>query len=208
MQIPRWVQESLLVNVCFLLVFAGTNFLTGLHDWRVPIHFSWEGSIPFVPQASLFYLSIGPAMTLIAFSLRGNTTALVRFRKVLVMEILLAGVGFLLLPAALAPGFARSAEPPWSALVAASTTVGMRYNLFPSLHVAFSWSTAWHGSQGRSPALRSTLLLWAGLVTASTLALHLHHVLDLAGGILLAGIVEYRYRPTLTCPPNTPSQPV
>lgn len=207
-QVPRWIKESALVNACFLVVFAGANFLTGLHAWRIPIHFPWEGSIPFVPQASLVYLSIAPTMTLVAYSLKGKHSELVHFRTVLVVEILVAGMFFLLVPAELAPGFARSAPSPWSALVVAASTVGMRYNLFPSLHVAFSWTTAWHGSRGRSMTIGIALFLWAGLVTVSTLVLHLHHVLDLAGGILLAGIVEYRYRPTLICPPITPSRQV
>ncbi len=193
------------MTLCFLLVFAGANHITGLHGWRVPIHFSWEGVLPFLPQASLVYLTIGPTMGGVAFSLRNDPTALVHFRKVLVAEILIAGAFFLMLPAELAPGFARSAPPPWSFWVAASATIGMRYNLFPSLHVAFALSTAWHGSTDRSRAIRGLLFLWAGLVMVSTLVLHLHHVLDLAGGLLLAGMIEYRYRPTLTCPQTTPS---
>lgn len=195
------------VTFCFLVVFAGADFLTGLHGWRVPIHFSWERGIPFLPQASLLYLTIGPTMAGVAFSLREDAFALIHFRKVLVVETLVAGAFFLFLPAELAPGFARSASPPWSFWVAASAAMGMRYNLFPSLHVAFALSTAWHGSRGRSRAIRGLLFLWAGLVMVSTLVLHLHHVLDLAGGLLLAVMIEYRYRPTLTCPQTTPSQP-
>ncbi len=205
--IPLWLQESVWVTLCFILVFAGTNFLTGLHEWRIPIHFSWEAGLPFLPQASLLYLTIGPTMGGVAFSLREDPFALVHFRKVLVAEILIAGAFFLLLPAELAPGFARSAPPPWSFLVTASATIGMHYNLFPSLHVAFALSTAWHGARGKSWAIGVLLFLWAGLVMISTLVLHLHHVLDLAGGLLLAGMIEYRCRPSLTCPQIPPSQP-
>lgn len=206
-RLPRWIQESVWVTSCFLVVFAGANFLTGLHGWRVPIHFSWEGKIPFLPQASLLYLTIGPTMAGVAFSLRQDASALIHFRRVLVAETLAAGAFFLLLPAELAPGFARSAPPPWSFWVAASAAMGMRYNLFPSLHVAFALSTAWHGSTRRSRMIRGLLFLWAGLVMVSTLVLHLHHVLDLAGGLLLAGMIEYRYRPILTCPQTAPSLP-
>lgn len=206
-RLPLWLRESVWVTFCFLVVFAGANFLTGLHEWRIPIHFSWESRLPFLPQASLLYLTIGPTMGGIAYSLRTDPAALVHFRRVLVAETLVAGAFFLFLPAELAPGFARSAPPPWSFWVAASAAMGMRYNLFPSLHVAFALSAAWHGSMGRSKAIRGLLFLWAGLVMVSTLVLHLHHVLDLAGGLLLAGMIEYRYRPTLTCPPTTPSPP-
>lgn len=202
-RIPPWLRESLTVGVCFGIVFVGGNTITGLHGLRVPLHFPWELNLPFRPEAAPIYLSISPVMTLVAFSLRKDPAALVRLRRVFVAEILVAGAFFLLLPAELATGFARSAPAPWTAWGEACAVVGLRYNLFPSLHVAFAVSTAWNATRKARP----WLLLWAGLVAAATLLLHLHHVLDVLGGVLLAWIVENRIRSFPPCPPPNPSQP-
>lgn len=201
--IPRWLREALLVACCFAVVYGGANLLAGLHGWRIQVHGAWELGLPFRPEFAPVYLSISPVMVLVAFLLRQDPEALRRLRRVLVAEILVAGLCFLLLPAELAPGFARPAPVPWTAWLAACAAVGLRYNLFPSLHVAFAVTTAWHAPR----RARAGLFLWAVLVAAATLLLHLHHVLDVAGGLLLAWVVENRSRPRPPCPPLPPSPP-
>ena len=190
-RLPLWIRESLLVAGCFALVYGGANALAGLHAWRIAVHLPWEARIPFIPAFAPVYLSISPMMTIVAYLLRRDADGVRRFRRVLVAEILIAGVFFVVIPADLGPGFPQEATPPWKGWMEACRQVGLAHNLLPSLHVAFAASTAWHAPR----AWRPWLMLWAFLVLLATLLLHLHHLLDVAGGILLALIVENRTSP-------------
>ena len=54
----------------FVLVYAGCDHLTGLHDYRVPLHFAFELAIPFVPAMVLLYNSLHLAYSITPFILR------------------------------------------------------------------------------------------------------------------------------------------
>ena len=47
------------VALVFAVVFAGTDYITGLHSFRVHIHLVFEPRIPFVPALASLYLSMG-----------------------------------------------------------------------------------------------------------------------------------------------------
>lgn len=73
-------------------------------------------------------------------------------------------------------------------------------NAFPSLHVAFAvFAAVWLGRQLRSVQAPAWTLwvngLWAVGIVYSTLATRQHVLLDVLGGVLLAGVVCWRRTP-------------
>jgi membrane-associated phospholipid phosphatase len=170
----------------FVFVYAGCDYLTGLHDYRVPLYFDFELAIPFVPATVLFYHSLHVAYSLAPFVLRTrgemNAMALIWF-----LITLAAGVVFLVVP--FEPGFAPPTEDelgPWRALYQLADDANLRYNSCPSLHVA--WGIACIDVYATKAGRMGAMLLWLwgiGMV-ASTVLLHQHHLADVAGGLLLA----------------------
>src|SRR5690242_6562568 len=83
--------------VWFVFVFAGADYLTGLHGYRVPLYFDFELRIPFLPAMVLFYNSLHLAYAVAPFILRTrpemNAMALVWM-----LITLVGGVFFLLIP--------------------------------------------------------------------------------------------------------------
>ena len=108
---------------------------------------------------------------------------------------LMAGIGFLLVPA-------QAAFPPqgdlgvWEKPVRLAKWVALENNLVPSLHVALTVvCVAVYAA--RAPVAGKVLLwLWALGVGASTLLLHQHYLLDVATGFAV-GLAGYAfvYRP-------------
>ena len=189
---PGWthlryaVLLSFVNTLWFVLVYGGMDSLTPRRSFRVPVHFSAELSIPFVPAMTIFYMSIYLLFWMAPFVLRTRR----EFRALVLtvaFAILCGGIGFLLFPADLA--FAPPREEDlgiWAGLFHFADTLNLTYNLLPSLHVAFAVVCVAIFS-GRAPAAGRVLLwLWAAMIAASTVLIHQHHLLDVATGWLLA----------------------
>lgn len=77
----------------------------------------------------------------------------------------------------------------WQGLFDVADGLNLRYNLAPSLHVALAvvCVAAYAARRG----LPGKILFWSwGLtISASTLLIHQHHLLDVATGLLLAWVV-------------------
>ncbi|MBP87430.1 MAG: hypothetical protein CMJ64_12020 [Planctomycetaceae bacterium] len=56
--------------VWFVLIYAGADYLTGLHDFRVRLHLAVELGMPFVPAMVVFYNSMHLAYLIAPFILR------------------------------------------------------------------------------------------------------------------------------------------
>lgn len=189
----------------FAFVYGGADYLTARRAFRVPVALPFELRIPFVPAMTLAYMSIYLLFLLAPFVLRTR----VELRAAvwtLAWITLCGGVGFLLLPAQLAfPPPRQAALGGWAPLYHLASSLGLTYNLLPSLHVALSVACvkifAPHaGGIGAKGAKRTLLELalwsWALLIAASTVLIHRHHLLDLAAGWLLAlAAVRAVYRP-------------
>jgi len=177
---------SLANTFWFVLVYGGADLLTARRGLRLPVHFTAELSIPFVPAMTVFYMSLYLLFFMAPFILRTSR----EFRAVVLAmasAILVSGIAFLLWPAELA--FAPPDEADlgiWAGLYHIADDLNLTYNLLPSLHVAFAVVCVAFFSRRAPRPVKVLLWLWAALIAASTVLIHQHHVLDVVTGWLLA----------------------
>lgn len=165
------------------LVYVGANWVAGLHHYRVPLSTSFDTAIPFVPAAVVFYLSLFPILWAAPFFLR-STRELRALAWSLAAAILIAGVGFVVLPArSVEVHFAETGR--FRPLLEFADWINLDYNCFPSLHVAMAVICAARYSRANSAATGIAVWLWAGLIALSTLLMRQHFLGDVvAGGVL------------------------
>jgi len=176
----------------FESTYFATNHLTELHGTRLQLHSSLELAIPFVPSMALVYLSLNVMLALTPFMLR-TWREIVPLCLVMTGETVICAVFFLLLPVDL--GYAAHGDSgAWGRFCDGVSTVSLRYNNLPSLHVAFAFTAAMAFGARCGPTGRRLFLIWAGSIAASTLLIHEHHVVDVAAGIILALAMRGVYR--------------
>lgn len=189
---PGWahLREALLLSLAdtlwFLLVYGGMDRLTAYRTFRVPVHFSAELGLPFVPSMTIFYMSLYGLFLLAPFVLRTCR----EFRTAvatMAVAITIAGIGFLLFPAELAFAPVREDQlGPWAGLYHLADDLNLTYNLLPSLHVVFAVICVALFSRRAPRPIQALLWLWALLIAVSTVLTHQHHILDAVTGWLLA----------------------
>ena len=81
----------------FALVYAGADYWTGLHQYRVPLYGEWEHRIPFVPAMAIFYNSLHVSNAIAPFALR-TRPEMHALATVWFLMTFVGGVIFLLLP--------------------------------------------------------------------------------------------------------------
>ena len=177
---------SLANALWFVLVYGGTDLLTARRGFRLPVHFAAELRIPFVPEMTVFYMSLYILFVMAPFILRTRG----EFRAVVLAmasAIFVSGIAFLLFPAELAFAPAREGDLGiWAGLYHFADDLNLTYNLLPSLHVAFAVVCVASFSPHAPRPVKALLWLWAALIAASTVLIHQHHVLDVVTGWLLA----------------------
>jgi membrane-associated phospholipid phosphatase len=157
----------------YYLVYGAAALLADRFTERHQWFFNWETQLPLVPWTAWIYLSLN--FMVIPMLLVFPTVK--QLRPVIVtlaVELLLAAVSFCLVP--LEGGFQ---DPPAQGVLALAETVALRHNYFPSLHVALAWT-------GAFTIGGPLMVLWATLISLSTLTVHQHHLVDVAGGFALA----------------------
>lgn len=172
-----------LFSKIFFSVYGGASLLAHLRNPRPDFHFSWELKLPFFPSLSIIYLSVPLLLLLTPFILR-TWRSFTPFFITLTVETLVAGVFFLVIPTTQAYP-ERVASGMFAGVFRFADRMNLEYNEFPSLHIAFALTAAivfgrrcgWFG--------RTLFYLWAAGVAVSTLLLHEHHLLDIAGGAAL-----------------------
>jgi membrane-associated phospholipid phosphatase len=180
--------------VAFFGVYPTTNWLTSLRSEPSHLYFHAEISIPFIPQFIWAYLSMYLLFLLPPFFMpAANMPAL---GKQLIVGTFASAVSFLLFPAEL--GFARQlpGSAPYAAMYACIFNLDRPYNLVPSLHVIFSSAIALACADFSRPAVRIALLAWLGVVVASTVLVHQHHLLDLAAALGFVALLRRMYEVT------------
>ncbi len=171
--------------VWFVMVYGGADWLTGMHDFRVRLHMSFELGIPFVPSMILFYNSMHVAYAIAPFILR-DRSEMHAMALTWVAITLLAGIVFLLLPSEDAfPTPSDAALGVWRGMFRLADHANLRFNSCPSMHVA--WGIVCVDVYARYASRTESLLLiiWGVGIFASTLLLHQHHIIDAIGGTLL-----------------------
>lgn len=170
----------------FAFVYAGADYLAGLHQYRVPLYHLAELSIPLIPATTVFYNSLHLIYAVAPFILRtrGEMKALA---FVWFVMTLMGGILFLVIP--FEPGF----PPPdsasmgiWRGMFEFADNANLRFNCCPSLHVAWGVATLDIYARSAGRAGNAFLWIWSAGLSLSTLLLHQHHVIDVIGGLALA----------------------
>jgi membrane-associated phospholipid phosphatase len=175
---------TVLVNVLFVVVYGGADYLTGLRAHHLHLFIPAELSIPLWPWTILVYDSLYLLFVIAPFVLTTRES----FRALALTAagtIVVAGVLFLLLPAEL--GFAAPVVTgPFKTIFTVSDRLNLDYNLVPSLHVALAMICLQAFWAGRSTLVRVALATWGLVLALSTLFTHQHHLLDVVTGAGLA----------------------
>ena len=183
-----WAPLALL----FVTVYAGADFLTSLHSLRLHLYVEAELAVPLMPAMVLPYMSVYLSMGLAPFVLRTNAE-LDALAIALATVIVIAGLAFLLLPAEL--GFAPVSESLpqtptgmdgiFVQIMRLADRLNLEYNAIPSLHVALLVTCLGSYFSHARTGARLAFLAWIGLVSASTMLTHQHHLIDVTTGLVL-----------------------
>lgn len=178
-------------TLLFALVYGLGDLLTGLHSWRLPVALPFELGLPFVPSLAWAYLSLYLLLACAPLALR-REEQLRSLARAVELAILVAGPCFLLWPAEPAWPAPQVVAGPHAAAFHFADQLNLRYNLVPSLHVAFAATCALAYARACGAAAGLLFGTWAVVIAASTVLLHQHHLLDVATGLLLAWWAERR----------------
>jgi predicted protein tyrosine phosphatase len=196
----RAARTAVLLSVLFVVVYGGTNWFTAqrpasaVGTW----YFAWEPAvIPFVPLLIVPYMSIDLFFFAAPFLCRDEREMRVFARRV-VFSIVVAAAFFLLLPLKLAWPERPQVGGWFGAFVEQSCTAPflMEYphNLFPALHIVLSLILADIYGRHTRGIVRVLVYVWFGLIALSTILTWQHHLVDVAGGVVLAGFAFYLFR--------------
>ncbi len=193
---PSWRSATLaaaLLSLLFMVVYNATNWISSQRTDVGSLYFEWERYIPFVPLMIIPYMSIDLFFVAAPFLCRDRVELRVLSRRI-VLAITLAGVAFLLFPLQLAVDRPH-ADGPVGALFNWFRTVDLPYNLCPSLHIALRTILAVHYARYARGVWVWASHIWFSLIGVSTLLTYQHHVIDVAGGFVLAAVCFYFVRP-------------
>ncbi|MBC8352578.1 MAG: phosphatase PAP2 family protein [Planctomycetes bacterium] len=183
--------------VWFVFIYVGADYLTGLHDFRVRLHWAVELGMPFVPAMVVFYNSMHVAYLIAPFILR-TRPEMHAMAVTWVLITLCGGVVFLLLPSEDAfPAPPDSALGPWRGMFRLADQANLRFNSCPSLHVTWAIVCVDVYARWASPLSRLWLWSWGIGMVLSTLLLHQHHLADAVGGVALASLGSRLFYPRL-----------
>jgi len=175
---------SLAFLTIFVVFFGGTSALSAFIPWRAEVALPFELDIPFRPEWSIVYLSMIPLLLLLPLA-RPRWQDLFPVFITLVAETVVASAIFIALP--VQSSFPeRHATGTWGDAFLLADTLNLERNLFPSLHVAFAVTAALALAPTVGRWSRLLLLAWVSAISASTLLIHEHHLVDVAAGALLA----------------------
>lgn len=206
MKIGASIKTAVLLSVLFLVVYGGTNWITAQRSDVGTIVFEWERHIPFVPLMIVPYLSIDLFFVIAPFLCTSDDERRVFARRV-TTAVLIAGVCFLLFP--LRFSFERPQTPGWlGAVFDLFREMDKPFNQLPSLHIALRTILAGVYARHSRGASKWLLHVWFSLIGLSTVLTYQHHVVDVAGGFLLAAVCFHVHRETKHAPGVVPNRRV
>ena len=180
---------SLLLSLLFLGVYGATNWITSQRTDVGTWYLAWERVIPFVPWMIVPYMSIDLFFVAGPF-LCSHRKELGTLARRITFAILAAGACFLVMPLRLAVD--RPQADGWlGALFTTFQGMDQPYNLFPSLHITLQTILANLYVRHTRGLVRLAVSVWFILIGCSTLLTYQHHVIDIVGGLLLAGYCFY-----------------
>jgi protein-tyrosine phosphatase len=186
-----------LLSVLFVIVYGGTNWFTAQRSDVGTWYFSWElTAIPFVPLLIVPYMSIDLLFFAAPFLCCDERELRVLTRRI-TFSILIAAVFFLLMPLKLAWPGRPPVEGWFGTFIETSCTAPflMEYphNLFPTLHVALCMILAGTYARHTKGTVRILSNIWFTLIALSTVLTWQHHLVDTAGGFILAAFAMHLF---------------
>ena len=180
------------LSVLFLIVYGGCNWITGQRGQISSFYFQWERGIPFVPFMIVPYMSIDIFFVAAPFLCRTDEELRIFSRRV-VAAILIAGLCFLFFPLRFA--FPRPHASGWlGAIFDWFRGMDSPFNLLPSLHAALLVLLVDLYAKNLRGVFLFAAMLWFFLISLSPLLTYQHHVIDIAGGFVLAAYCFYLFR--------------
>ena len=189
------------LSILFLIVYSGCNWITARRAGVGTFYFEWERRIPFVPFMILPYMSIDLFFVAAPFLCRSERALRIFSRRVM-FAIVVSGVCFLLFPLRFA--FPRPhADGRLGAIFDWFRGMDAPYNLLPSLHAALMVILADVYLRHTRGFLRAGIIAWFALIAVSPVLTYQHHLIDIAGGFVLAAFCFLIFRdPDFSSPPK------
>jgi membrane-associated phospholipid phosphatase len=180
---------SFWAGVAFFAVYPAMNWITSLRRAPFHLYLTRELAIPFVPLFIWPYLSMYLLFALPLFFVPAERMA--ALGKQLIAGCLISAAMFLLIPAEL--GFRRQVPDSYAAIYAGMFNIDRPYNLVPSLHVIWSAAIVLACADFARTPVRIALLAWLGVVIASTILVHQHHLLDVIAALAIVFFLRRQY---------------
>jgi hypothetical protein len=180
------------LSILFLVVYGACNWITSRRANVGTIYFEWERVIPFVPFFILPYMSIDLFFIVAPFLCRTNRELSILMKRI-ATAISVSGICFLLLPLRFA--FPRPHADGWlGALFDWFRGMDAPYNLLPSLHAALMLILVDVYFRHTHGFARAAIMMWFALIALSPVLTYQHHVIDIAGGFVLAAFCFWFFR--------------
>jgi membrane-associated phospholipid phosphatase len=188
----RALAVSIGLSVLFLIVYGGCNRITARRANVGTLFFGWEVAIPFVPFFILPYMSLDLFFVAAPFLCRTERELSI-FTKRTATAIIVAGICFLLFPLRFA--FPRPHADGWlGGVFDWFRGMDAPFNLLPSLHAALMLILVDVYLRHTRGIVRASIIVWLILVALSPLLTYQHHLVDIAGGFLLAAFCFWIFR--------------
>lgn len=177
---------ALWTGLLFVVVYNACNWLTHVRPDVQVCAWPWEQSIPVIEWMIVPYWSLD-AFFIAAPFLCKTPEELVVLRKRLVTATLFAGLCYLAIPLTMAwdRPHVEGLFGPWFRAIQG---FDQPHNLFPSLHIAYRTLLAAHYARHTQGWMKGAMHGWFSLIGLSTLFTWQHHVIDVAGGFVLAAV--------------------
>jgi protein-tyrosine phosphatase/membrane-associated phospholipid phosphatase len=191
---------SISLSLLFVVVYGTTSWLASMRPDVGIWYFGWERFIPFVPWLIVPYMSIDLFFVVAPF-LCTDMSELQALRRRMTLAILVAGAFFVVMPLRFA--LPRPETSDWTGPIFRFLYGFDRpTNMFPSLHITIRTILADTYSRHSRGVLKTLSNIWFALIGLSTVLTYQHHVIDVAGGFVLALFCYY------LIPERTAAQPV
>ena len=175
-----WIALSFYIG--FLFLWSLSHELSDMRIVRFPLYFDWETDIQFQGWALPLYFSLDIAVILIPFIFKSWRDAIAPVGTLLA-QTAVAAIFFVLVP--IEPGYETTGV--WGPYF--YEYFGLenlsRWNHAPSLHVAYAFTIAWIIGMRQGKWVMAISLLWATLVSISTMLVHEHHLICVLSGFAL-----------------------
>lgn len=177
------------VAAFFLVCFYGADRVAEFRAVKIDFSMQFEPLVPFVAYSFVVYAS-APVFCLVLLASERRRRALLAWRNAMCTAICLAAIAFISMPSAPFLSNMHRFAPEFERVILLLTG---QHNHFPSLHVTLTVASLVLLIPVRERRRRRLFCLWAIGIVASTLSTHQHTLLDVAGGLVLAVLVVYRF---------------